>query len=110
MLNEAVEAAAFVGVSGAVPGPQRHLQRVERVRTDGDEALVRALQTFDHVGGASADLLRVSSDEFAAAHAEVPAQVVRAIGVAISRSQAFNREFCRAGHLCPASDFLAGRF
>jgi len=65
---------------------------LEDVRADGDEALVRALQTFDHVGGATPDRLRVSPDEVTAAHAEVPARVVRAIGVAISRSLAFNRE------------------
>lgn len=65
---------------------------LEDVRASGDEALVRALQTFDHVDGARPDRLRVSSDEVAAAHAEVPERVVRAIGVAISRSLAFNRK------------------
>lgn len=62
---------------------------LEDVRTDGDAALVRALQTFDHV---ETEQLRVAPEEFAAAHALLSKPVVRAIEVAIERSLSFNRK------------------
>lgn len=65
---------------------------LDDVRADGDAALVRALQSFDHVPGASVEGLRVGSEEIASARVSVPADVTRAIGVAVSRSLAFNRE------------------
>lgn len=67
---------------------------LDEVREHGDAALVAALSSFDSVE-TTADGLRVSSDEFAAARASVGEELLTAIRFAIERSTAFNEEIVR---------------
>lgn len=62
---------------------------VEQVRSDGDEALVRALREFDGVECAPTEL-KVSDREFEEARQSISDEVVDAIRVSIGRSRRFN--------------------
>jgi histidinol dehydrogenase len=62
---------------------------IDDVRTNGDEAVCRALRDFDHVS-IEPDQLRATADEIAAA--EVPADVDTAIDDAIAHLRAFNEQ------------------
>lgn len=63
---------------------------IEDVRVNGDEAVCRALATFDHVD-LTPDQLRASADEIAAA--QVDDDVDAAIDDAIVHLRAFNQQF-----------------
>lgn len=64
---------------------------LEEVRTDGDEAVCRALARFDGVQ-LTPDRLRVTEAEFAAARRQIGADVLAAIRDLITHLQAFNRQ------------------
>jgi len=69
---------------------------IEDVRVNGDDAVCRALRTFDHVDIAP-DQLRATADEIAAAR--VDDDVDAAIEDAIAHLRAFNEQFVeRHGH------------
>jgi histidinol dehydrogenase len=63
---------------------------IEAVRREGDAALRRCARDFDHVDCAM-ESLRVSDGDFAAAFDAVPADVVRAIEVAIDAVRRFHQ-------------------
>ena len=63
---------------------------IEDVRLRGDEALVGALERFDGVS-CTADRLRVTEEEIAAARTQVSEEVVRAIRQGITNIRAFNK-------------------
>ncbi|MGE3329105.1 MAG: histidinol dehydrogenase [Acidimicrobiia bacterium] len=64
---------------------------IDDVRVNGDDAVCRALATFDRVQ-ITPERLRVSDDEFAAARNQVPGTLVDALSDAITHLRAFSRE------------------
>jgi len=67
---------------------------LEDVRQRGDVALIEALATFDGVSVEAAQL-RVVSEQFDRARAEIAPELVEAIRFAVARSTAFNEEIVR---------------
>lgn len=72
------------------------LSIIEDVRDHGDEALLRALKTFDGVD-ITADQIRVSDGEFAEARRQIAPELVTAIRDLIAHLRAFNENLVGAG-------------
>jgi len=69
---------------------------IEDVRRNGDDALVRALRTFDNCS-VEPDRLRATDDEFAGARGAVGEELVAAIRRAISNLRRFNEQIVERG-------------
>ena len=91
-LDAAARAALLARQTGRIfdPAVRADVQRiVEDVRAHGDDAIVRALRTFD---GCEVDpgALRVTADEIERARAQIAPEVVRAIRQSIDHVRRYN--------------------